>query len=169
MHASVAHGESHATRGHRAFQREALAACEGESEATHPESARQLIFHDREDCLRNAMARTILMAMILATASTMLAAEGRPSLFLVDGTFQGQWTLILQVDPDTGALQLRADLGNTNTPMLGMAAASKTTLYLTGTDRGPDNLCQGDIACLLIRVDLDPLSTTPSLVQTIGT
>jgi len=114
--------------------------------------------------------RIILAVMLLAlTSMTMLTAEENPSLFLVDGTFQGQWTRVFQVNADTGALQLRADLGNTYTPMLGMAAANATALYLTGTDRGPDNLCNGDIACLLIRVELDPLSTTPSLVQVIGT
>jgi hypothetical protein len=114
--------------------------------------------------------RTIQAVMLLAFVSTtVVAAQGNPSLFLVDGTFQGLWTRIFQVNPDTGALQLRADLGTAYTPMLGMAAASGTTLYLTGTDLGPENLCQGDIACLLIRVELDPLSTTPSLVQIIGT
>ena len=127
--------------------------------------------HDRAIFSRNAMSpRMILAVMLLAVASTtMVMAEGNPSLFLVDGTFQGQWTRIFQVDADSGALQLRADLGTAYTPMLGMAAASGTSLYLTGSDRGPDNLCDGDIACLLIRVELDPLSTTPTLVQVIGT
>ena len=122
------------------------------------------------DFSRNLMSPRITLAVILLAiaSTTMIAAEGSPSLFLVDGTFQGLWSRIFQVDPDSGALQLRADLGTAYTPMLGMAAASGTILYLTGSDGGPDDLCAGDIACLLIRVELDPLFTTPTLVQVIG-
>jgi len=108
------------------------------------------------------------MILLAIAATTLSTAEENPSLFLVDGTFQGQWTRIFQVDPATAALVLRADLGSAYTPALGMAAASAKTLYLTGSDTGPTDLCQGDIACQLIRVELDPSSTTPLLVQSIG-
>jgi hypothetical protein len=117
------------------------------------------------------MPRGRLWAALVSAllASGPAAAQTNPSLYLVDGQFSGLWTRIFRVDAASGALELRADLGTTYTPMLGMAAASRTTLYLTGTDTGPDDQCGASIACLLLRVELDPLSTVPAVVEVIGT
>ena len=110
------------------------------------------------------------MTLIVAFVSAgQVLAQANPSLYLVDSQFTGLQTRIFQVDPATGALVVRGELGTTYTPALGMAAASRTVLFLSVTDTGPENRCQGNVACLLIRVDLDPLSTTPALVQEIGT
>ncbi len=96
------------------------------------------------------------------------AAQTPPPLYLVDSQFSPPETRIFLLDPSTGALTLRADLGNAYTPVLGMAVASGTVLYLSGTDTSAENFCQADVACMLIRVVLDPLSTTPAEVTVIG-
>jgi slime mold repeat-containing protein len=107
------------------------------------------------------------MALVVSSADAEDPAN--PTLFLVDSQFSDLRTYIFRVDPLTGALEVRADLGATYSPVLGLAAASRNVLYLTATDTGPLNVCQGDFACLLLKVELDPLSTTPGMVQVVGT
>ena len=57
-----------------------------------------------------------------------------PPLFLVDSTFDDSVTTIHTVDPLTGELVLRADLGTTFTPILGLAAASDSVLFVAASD-----------------------------------
>ena len=92
----------------------------------------------------------------------------QPSLYLIDGTFTGSLTRIFSIDPTTGVLTLKADLGNAYTPVLGMAAANSTTLYMAASDNTPSARCGNNVACILLRVDLDPSSTIPALIQEIG-
>jgi hypothetical protein len=107
--------------------------------------------------------------VILLAGSWPAISDTNASLYLIDSQFQGMLTRVYSMDPDSGALLLRADLGTSYTPVLGMAAASKTVLYLAGTDTGIEDRCQGDISCLLVRVELDPVSTTPAAVSLVGT
>ena len=63
-------------------------------------------------------------------------------------------------------MTLRADLGSAYTPALALAAASETVLYAAGTDPS-GTLCLGS-ACLLLKIVLDPGSTTPLSVTAVG-
>jgi hypothetical protein len=123
----------------------------------------------REASYRSLIAVVLLIALFLVSSTGVSAQTTNSTLFLVDTQFSNLRTVIFRVDPVTGALEVRADLGVTYSPMLGLAAASRTVLYLSATDTGPSNVCQGDFACLLLKVELDPLSTTPVLVQVVGT
>ncbi len=118
-------------------------------------------------CRRHPVWIVPAVLIVLGAAGAAQAGTS-PSLFLVDSAFSDLQSRIYQADPSTGVLTVRAELGTAYTPVLGMAAASGSVLYLTGTDAGASGLCAGDVACLLIRVLLDPLSTTPARVDVIG-
>ncbi len=107
----------------------------------------------------------LLLALLPAVAE---AAAPSQKLFLVDSHFTPPTTRIYEVNPATGVLTLRADLGETYTPVLSMAAADAHTLYLAGTDNSPANLCAGQAACLLLRVVLDDVVPIPQEVEEIG-
>jgi hypothetical protein len=109
---------------------------------------------------------TCCLACICGVRGSSADDTGR--LFLVDSQFIPPVTQIFEVDPNSAVLALKADLGLTYTPVLGMAAADARTFYLAATDTSPSNLCQGARSCLLLKVVLDPGSTTPALVQQIG-
>ncbi|HEU5181865.1 MAG TPA: hypothetical protein VFW45_13840, partial [Candidatus Polarisedimenticolia bacterium] len=96
------------------------------------------------------------------------ASLAQPSLYLIDTTFSGSLTRVYGVNPANGVLQLKADLGTAYSPVLAMAAANARTLYLAASDNTPTNRCATDVSCILLRVDLDPSSTIPALVQEIG-
>ena len=85
-------------------------------------------------------------------------------LFLVDSQFTPLVTQIFEVDP-IRALALEGDLGFAYTPVLAMAAANALTYYLAGTDTSGADACQGKRSCLLLKVALDPATTTPALIQ----
>src|SRR5262249_25234943 len=75
---------------------------------------------------------------------------------------------IYTVDPATGVLTIRAELGNVYKPILGLAAVDATTLYATGSENS-GNLCGPSKAgCLLLKIVLDATSTVPLSVQVIG-
>jgi len=104
---------------------------------------------------RLGVALLTLLCALPAAAETVL---------LVDSPFsQGpvvQPTRIYDLDPATGALTLKADLGATYTAVLALAAASGTTFYAVGGDNEENVDCFG---CLLLRIDISPPSTTPSI------
>ncbi|HEX5042993.1 MAG TPA: hypothetical protein VFV75_08805 [Candidatus Polarisedimenticolaceae bacterium] len=105
--------------------------------------------------------------MLLTLLWTLPAAAD--TVFLVDSPFdQGmvlQPTRIYDLDPATGALTLKADLGATYTAILGLAAASGTELYGIGSDNSAETPC---FACVLLHIVLDPASTTPVSLTRIG-
>jgi hypothetical protein len=109
--------------------------------------------------------RTAFLTLLLASPA---AAQ---SVLLVDSPFdQGgvrQPTRVYGLDPATGDLILKADLGDAYTPVLGLAAASETVLYGLGSANGvdPELNC---FCCLLLRIVLDPQSTTPVSVTPVG-
>lgn len=94
---------------------------------------------------------------------------GSQPLFLADTPFvSSTGNSIYTVDPATGVMTLRADLGTTYEPILGLAAADGTVLYATGTDNAAA-YCTGDgFACLLLRIELDPFSTAAATTTVIG-
>ena len=106
-----------------------------------------------------------LLALMLGLPSGAQASAPSQKLFLVDSHFTPGYTRIYEVDPATGVLTLRADLGQSYSPVLSMAAADAHTLYLAGTDTSPSNLCIGEAACLLLKVVLDDASTVPEVEQ----
>lgn len=103
---------------------------------------------------------------ILAVAALGAAApaSAEPPLYLVDSTFNGQLTRIFRVDAANGDLHLVADLGDDYTPVFGLAAASGSVLYATGSD----SRCGGDTACILLRIVVDPAGLDPAEVAEIG-
>lgn len=107
-----------------------------------------------------------LFTALVGTGAAL--AETAPRLFLVDSQVTPPESSIYEVDPLSAALVLKGSLGQAFTPIFGMAAADARTFYLTGTDTSPSNLCLGLSSCLLLRVVLDPGSTTPSQVQLVG-
>jgi len=127
----------------------------------HGRTARRLV------TFREFFAGAAVLLFLFLVAGPAGAQEA-PSLYLVDSQFGNLQTRIFRADSASGALELRADLGTTYTPVLGMAAAGRNIFYLAGTDTGPGDLCQGNVACLLLRVELDPLSPTPVLVEVVG-
>ncbi|HET9299950.1 MAG TPA: hypothetical protein VFO11_08395, partial [Candidatus Polarisedimenticolaceae bacterium] len=85
------------------------------------------------------------------------------TVFLVDSPFDQmgiQPTRIYDLDPATGTLTLKADLGNTYTPVLGLAAASGTEFYAIGSDNSVETPC---FACVLLHIVVTPPSTTPQV------
>ncbi len=119
------------------------------------------------------MIRGSSMRRAVAACGVSLAAIGSgsatPPLFLADTPFDPPASnRIYEVDPATGVLTLRADLGPDYSPMLGLAAASGTVLYAIGSDNS-GTVCAGEgFACLLLRIELDPFSTVPASVDVIG-
>src|SRR5262245_820896 len=116
--------------------------------------------------------KTPLIAKGLVSVACLLAALGRsaaqqPPLYLVDTPFDPPThTSIYAVNPTTGTMTLRADIGATYSPVFALAAASGTLLYAAGTE--PSGTCPGAAACLLLRIELDPNSTVPLSVTNIG-
>ncbi len=122
--------------------------------------------------MRGKVPRKLVWALagLGCLTQTLGSAPGfaQPSLYLIDGTFSGSLTRIFSVDPTSGIMQLKADLGTAYTPVLAMAAANATTLYLAASDNSPTSRCGPNVSCILVRVDLDPSSTIPALIQEIG-
>ena len=112
--------------------------------------------------------RVLPFALGLALVAASAARADAP-LFLVDSPFDPpQVTTIYSVDPATGAMTPVADLGSAYTPVLALAAADGRTLYAAGSDN-TGTICQGNpMTCLLLKIVLDPASTTPASVQVIG-
>jgi hypothetical protein len=109
-----------------------------------------------------------LALLLVLSPGAVLAAAPSEKLFLVDTRFIPPTTRIYEVDRTTGVLTLRAELGETYSPVLAMAAADARTLYLAGTDTSPANLCDSQAACLLLKVVLDDDSTVPQEVEEVG-
>ncbi len=105
----------------------------------------------------------IALALLLVGAALPVLANH--PLYLVDSMFDPPLaTRVYQVDPVTGVATLKTDLGSAYTPSLAMAAADGAVLYMTGTD-----LSRGcEFSCVLLRVELDPASTTPPSVTDLG-
>lgn len=118
------------------------------------------------------LGRLLGSALVAAAAGVSdaraQATPPPPSLFLSDSTFDTNLTRVFTVDPGSGAMTLRGDLGTEWTPVLGLAAADKRTLYMTGTDTTATALCGDKRACVLLEVTLDPASSTPTSIQPIG-
>jgi hypothetical protein len=76
----------------------------------------------------------LLLALVAATASQAAAP-----LFFVDSPFDPPAiTTIYTVDPATGVMTVRAQVGSEFTPLFGIAAVDGRTLYASGTDNsGP--------------------------------
>jgi hypothetical protein len=107
--------------------------------------------------------RALLGLTLLCVGSS---ARADPSVFLMDAEPEPNPTRVYSVDA-AGQLTLRATLDPTYTPCFGLAAASATDLYVACTDTvaDADGTC---INCLLLRIVLDPLSSTPISVTNIG-
>ena len=112
--------------------------------------------------------RVAAAASSVALAAIFVAHADEP-LFLVDTPFDAPANVtIYTVDPATGALTVRAEVGNTYGPFLGLAAADATTLYATGTENTGNTCGPSKAGCLLLKVVLDPASTVPVSVQVVG-
>jgi hypothetical protein len=94
---------------------------------------------------------------------------GSQPLFLADTPFvSSTGNSIYTVDPVTGVMTRRADLGTTYQPILGLAAADGTVLYAAGSDNAAE-YCDGDgFACLLLRIELDPFSPAATTTTVVG-
>ncbi len=94
---------------------------------------------------------------------------GSQPLFLADTPWvSSTGNSIYTVDPSTGVLTVRADLGTTYQPILGLAAADGVILYAVGSDNAAE-FCDGDgFACLLLRIELDPFSTAAATTTVVG-
>src|SRR5262249_23187810 len=125
-----------------------------------------------------SLARTVLKALLtggmgllqvgmVAASPPSLPESGPLPLFLVDSPFDPPaLTRVYVVDPTTGVMTLRADLGNAYTPALALAAASETVLYSAATDP-TGTVCQGN-SCLLLKLVLDPGAATPPSITVVG-
>jgi slime mold repeat-containing protein len=112
---------------------------------------------------RKRIAFIITALSIALAAASPARSDSTPPLYLVDSPFDDLHSRVYRVNPDTGNLDLSADLGTDYSPILGMAAASGSVLYLTGSDNSVADACLGLRACLLLRVHLDPSSPSPSV------
>jgi hypothetical protein len=113
-------------------------------------------------CIRSSL----LLALIVSLCFPALAQE-QPPLYLIDTPFVAPIVAgVYEVDPVTGVMELKADLGETYSPFFGLAAASKTVLYGTGTDNTA-TICT-EPGCLLVRIEIDPASTVPTALVVIG-
>jgi hypothetical protein len=110
----------------------------------------------------------LIAALSVLQVGAASPAGAGPTLYLVDSQFGNLVTRIFEVEASTGALTVRGDLGTAYTPLLGLAAASRLVLYASGTDTSSSDLCAGNFACLLMRVELDPLSTLPAALTVVG-
>ncbi len=106
--------------------------------------------------------------MLAALGPFAPASGAAPPLYLVDSTFSTNSSSIYRVDPASGVLTKVADLGTTYSPLFGLAAAGSGTLYAAGNDNGPTAACGPQLGCLLLRIQLDPVSTTPQSIAVIG-
>lgn len=118
--------------------------------------------------LRGLRIAALIMVLAVLQVGAASPAGADPTLYLVDSQFGSLVTRIFEVETSTGALTVRGDLGTAYTPLLGLAAASRLVLYAAGTDTSASNLCAGNFACLLMRLELDPLSTLPAAVTVVG-
>lgn len=115
---------------------------------------------------RRSVPVGLLLALILALGPFSLAQE-QPPLYLVDTPFDSPWISgIYEIEPASGEMQLKAELGSELSPFFGLAAANDTVLYATGTDT-TGTLCPST-ACLLVRVVLATASTVPAELTVIG-
>jgi thrombospondin type 3 repeat protein len=115
---------------------------------------------------RGRRSRVAILALSVLCGLT--TAHASSPLFLVDSTFGANASSIYRVDPATGALTKVADLGSTYSPLFGLAAAGSGVLYAAGNDNGPTAACGPQLGCLLLRIQLDPSSTTPLSVPVVG-
>jgi hypothetical protein len=110
---------------------------------------------------------------ILPACFAVLCAASIPAwsaaLFLADTPFGTSISnRIYTVEPATGVMTLVADVGPDYTPILGLAAVDDATLFAVGSDNS-GTICTGTgFACLLLRIELDPSSTTPKSVVVVG-
>ena len=113
-----------------------------------------------------------LALLLLCLGSSAVHAD--PPLFLVDSPFESPPvyppTRIYSVNPANGQLSLKGDMGGTYTPCLALAAASSNVFYAAcsdhdGVEVDGDDTC---FTCELVKVVLNPLSTTPSSITNIG-
>jgi hypothetical protein len=97
------------------------------------------------------------------------ASSAAEPLFFIDTPFDSPIDIsIYTVDPLTGELTLRADLGPAYGPALGLAAADGTVLYAIASDNG-QGICEPPgFSCLLLRIALSPFSTVPDSVSVVG-
>ena len=122
----------------------------------------------RAESVRRWM-RHAVSAVSLGSLLATTAAEADPPLFFTDTPFDPPADVaIYTVDPSTGVLTLRANLGPAYGPIYGLAAVDDRTLYATGTDNA-HTVCPGSgEACLLLRIELGPNATTPATVTVVG-
>lgn len=108
--------------------------------------------------------------LVLCAIALFMAAPASAEtiLYLVDTPFAPPAaTKIYAVSPATGEMSVAADLGDTMSPFFGLAAASESVVYATATDPG-GTICPTG-GCQLVRIVLDPDSTTPVESTVIGT
>lgn len=116
---------------------------------------------------RGPRSASAVLALTALCGSETAAAAASP-LYLADSTFSTNLSTIYQVDPQTGALTSVADLGTAYTPILSLAAAGSGVLYAVGNDNSPTAACGPQLGCLLLRIQLDPVSTIPLSVAIVG-
>ena len=116
----------------------------------------------------SAATAVVIGAGLLLSAAPAASAHPPAPLHMVDSTFNTQSTRIFVVDPITGAMTLRAELGTTWTPILALASADARVLYAAGTDTSGADRCEGFRGCVLLRIVLDEDSTTPVEVSEVG-
>jgi len=109
-----------------------------------------------------------LPVALIACAGLAATARAASPLYLVDTTFSDGTSSIYLVDTQSGALTKVADLGATYAPILGLAAAGSGTLYAVGNDNSSAAACGTQLGCLLLRIQLDPGSTTPLSIALVG-
>ena len=118
--------------------------------------------------LAHAWVHLVAVCLLVAGLWTGPARADTP-LFLVNGPFDPpDITSIYEVDPTTGTLTLRAEIGTGYTPVYALAAADGRVLYAAGTDK-TGTLCSGaSDACLLLKIVLSATSSTPESIDVIG-
>jgi len=110
-----------------------------------------------------------LAVSILVTALVFTGVVAASPLYLVNAPFDPpDTTSIYEVDPTTGAMTLRAEIGTEFTPVLALAAADGHVLFASGTDNAGTRCAGLPDSCLLLRIVLDETSTTPESVEIVG-
>jgi hypothetical protein len=108
--------------------------------------------------------RALVGAALALLLSTSVQADS-PVLLVDSPNDQAgvrQPTRIYQVNLGNAALTLKADLGDTFTPVLGLAAANSSVLYAIGSVNSTDP-AETCFSCFLLKIVLDPQSTIPTI------